>query len=82
MVEGEKTLNTENIIEGTDKCRLEGINGRAKTCPNNPVRSPDQSVRKICDECLTNPKIASSTGDKLPDAYKEIRSGKYLRKTP
>lgn len=57
------------IIPGTDICGLEGQQGRGNTCPNNPVRDPDQHIPKICRLCPEYPRIAYSTKSDLPPSY-------------
>lgn len=72
-----KELFIEQIIPGTITCKLESVEGRPNTCPNNPARNAEDHIPKLCRECPQNP--VSSSKNNIPNYYLKIRQSRYKK---
>lgn len=70
-----KELFTERIIQGANKCSMEGVGGRPNTCPNNPILNPQAHLPKICIDCEQVPVV--STKNQIPSFYLKQRQARH-----
>jgi hypothetical protein len=75
-----KQIPIQSFDPETGACSLEGKDGRATTCPNNPHRNSNQHLPDICVDCPIYPHVAPSTKKELPSIYADLKRERHGRK--